>query len=133
MPTSSVFFTNLITFINRIIIANKNWFFENILTTLYNHSGILFVNFIESWISKIDYLVSRESMKINLISLYTVIPHFSHDMLVKYFGEIGRITFGQLDQYMYLKLTNNQSRFHSPSKINNDKCTFPYGGTQALK
>lgn len=36
-------------------------------------------------------------MKINLISLYTVIPHFSHEMLVKYFGEIGRITFGQLD------------------------------------
>jgi hypothetical protein len=94
MPTSSVFFTNLITFINRIIIANKNWFFQNILTALYNHSGITFQNFVESCLDKIDYLVSRESMKINLISLYTLIPHFSHDMLLKNFEEIGRITFG---------------------------------------
>jgi hypothetical protein len=33
---------------------------------------------------------------------------------------------------MYLKLTNNSCRFHSPSKMNGDKCTFPYGGSGAL-
>ena len=34
---------------------------------------------------------------------------------------------------MYLKLTNNSCRFHSPSKMNYDKCTFPYGGTSTLQ
>ena len=31
-----------------------------------------------------------------------------------------------------MKLTNNNARFHSPSKMAND-CTFPYGGTGALQ
>lgn len=34
---------------------------------------------------------------------------------------------------MYAKLTGSSTRFHSPSQMNSDKCTFPYGGTQALK
>ena len=34
---------------------------------------------------------------------------------------------------MYLKLTNNSCRLHSPSKIAGDKCTFPYGGSLHLQ
>ena len=34
---------------------------------------------------------------------------------------------------MYLKLTNNASRFYSPSKLLKDNCTFPYGGQGMLQ
>ena len=55
-------------------------------------------------------------------------------MIAKYFKEVGRLTFTQLDKDMYLKLTNSAQRFHSPSKMNiKDKCTFPYGGSGALQ
>ena len=35
MPTSSSFFTYLITFIDRIIITDKNWFMTEILSVLH--------------------------------------------------------------------------------------------------
>ena len=46
-----------------------------------------------------------------------MLPLFSPDMLSKYFNEIAKLTLPQLDSYMYLKLTNNEGRFYSPSKI----------------
>lgn len=46
-----------------------------------------------------------------------MLPLFTPDLLQKYFHDVGRLTFSQLDSYMYLKLTNNDSRFYSPSKI----------------
>lgn len=83
-----------------------------------------------------DLITSRESLRINLIAIYTLLPTLcivSQDLLPKYFSEVGRLTFAQLDSYMYLKLTNSSCRFHSPSKMNADKCTFPYGGAGALQ
>jgi hypothetical protein len=79
-----------------------------------------------------DYITSRESQRINLIAIYTMLPKFSQDLLAKHFGDIGRLTFSELDNYLYLKQTNNVSRFHSPSKMQSE-CTFPYGGTGALQ
>lgn len=46
-----------------------------------------------------------------------MLPLFSLDMVRKYFNDIGKLTLPQLDSYMYLKLTNNEGRFYSPSKI----------------
>jgi hypothetical protein len=81
-----------------------------------------------------DQITSRESLRINLLAIYTILPTFTLELLGKYFGEIGRLTFTQLDNYMYLKLTNNSCRFHSPSKMmQKDTCTFPYGGNGLLQ
>jgi hypothetical protein len=96
----------------------------------------VFASFLQAWFKKMDLIFSRESLRINLIAIYTMLPYFpkvSVDLLHKHFGDIGRLTFGQLDSYMFLKLTNNSCRFHSPSKIDYDKCTFPYGGAGALQ
>jgi hypothetical protein len=78
-----------------------------------------------------DFITSRESLRINLIAIYTLLPKLSLDLLQKHFVDIGKHTFSELDSFMYMKLTNNNARFHSPSKMSND-CTFPYGGTGAL-
>jgi len=82
-----------------------------------HQSGVLFDQFVQAWFKKMDFITSRESLRINLIAIYTLLPHFSAEMLTKWFPEIGRHTFGQLDNYMYLKLTNSSCRFHSPSKM----------------
>ena len=133
MPTSSSFFTNLITFIDRVIITDKDWFINEILSVMHRDQNLQFAQFVHAWFSKMDFIASRESIRINLIAIYALLPHFTQDMIAVHFREIGRLTFQQLDNYMYLKLTNNSCRFHSPSQMNSDKCTFPYGGTGALQ
>lgn len=40
-----------------------------------------------------DLITSRESLNINLIAIYTLIPHFTPEMIAKYFKDIGRLTF----------------------------------------
>lgn len=67
------------------------------------------------------------------MAIYTLLPHFDIELVQQYFTDIGRLTFQQLDTYMYLKLTNNSCRFHSPSKMMKDNCTFPFGGAGALQ
>ena len=61
-----------------------------------------------------------------------MLPKFSQELVAKHFGDIGRLTFSELDSFLYLKQQNNVSRFHSPSKMQSE-CTFPYGGTGALQ
>lgn len=87
-----------------------------------------------SWFKKMDHITSRESLRINLIAIYMIVPFLQIDHVRQFFGDIGRLTFTQLDNYMYLKLTNNSCRFHSPSKmLSRDNCTFPYGGQGLLQ
>ena len=133
MPTSSSFVTSMITYLNRIIIIDKDFFMNEILTHLNKEQGMTFQQFVGSWIKKMDMITSRESLRINLIAIYMLIPHFNTDLLALFFGELGRHTFSQLDTYMYLKLTNSSCRFHSPSKVSKDNCTFPYGGSGLLQ
>ena len=81
-----------------------------------------------------DFITSRESLRINLVAIYTMLPSMSLDLVSKFFADIGRLTFTELDNFMYMKLSNNNSRFYSPSKFaNSDHCTFPYGGPGALQ
>ena len=77
MPTSSSFFTNLITFIDRVIITDKNWFLTEILAVMHRDLNLQFDQFVRSWFSKMDFIASRESIRINLIAIYTLLPHFS--------------------------------------------------------
>jgi parvulin-like peptidyl-prolyl isomerase len=76
MPTSSSFFNHQITYINRVIIADTQFFVSEILQTL-NQQGMSFPMFLESWIKKMEYITSRESLRINLIAIYTLLPHFT--------------------------------------------------------
>lgn len=127
MPCCSLLTTQLITYVNRVIVVNKDWFMQHILQELHNES-LTFEVFVSEWFKRMDFITSRESLRINLVAIYTLLPHFSVELLKQYFGEVGKLTFNQLDTFMYLKLTNNNSRFYSPSKIAKDNCVFPYGG-----
>jgi len=50
-----------------------------------------------------DFITSRESLRINLIAIYTILPFLDQQMLSKYFSDVARLTFSQLDDFMYLK------------------------------
>jgi len=113
--------------------VNKQWFMSEILSVLHKEQGLTFSHFLAAWFKKMDFITSRESLRINLIAIYTLLPVFNAEQIALFFGDIGRLTFSQLDHYMYLKLTNNSCRFHSPSKMQKDNCTFPYGGMGVLQ
>jgi hypothetical protein len=83
MQHSSSFFTNLITFIDRVIITDKNWFINEILAVLHREQNLQFAQFVQSWFNKMDFIASRESIRINLIAIYTLLPHFSQDMIAR--------------------------------------------------
>lgn len=80
-----------------------------------------------------ELTTSRESLRINVIAIYVLLPNFPHDMVAKHFTDIGNRTFSQLDNQMYMKITNSSHGFHSTTKRAEDNCTFPYGGSGALQ
>lgn len=48
-----------------------------------------------------DFITSRESLRINIVAIYTLLPKFPLDAIEKHFVDIGRLTFSDLDNYMY--------------------------------
>ena len=93
---TSFFYTNLLTYLNRIIAVDRNWFM-GLLNVVHQEQGTTFAQFVHAWVSKMDFIASRESLRINQIALYSLLPQFSHEMLVKHFSDVARLTFGQLD------------------------------------
>lgn len=66
-----------------------------------------------------EWIVSWEMTKINTIAAYNLLPNFSVDLVRSAFPEIVRITLSKLEHELYLKLTDDTARIHSPSKIAN--------------
>lgn len=66
-----------------------------------------------------DMLVSWEASRINTIAAYSLLPHFTVDLVRTAFPEIVKITLPKLEHELYLKLTDSTARIHSPSKISN--------------
>jgi hypothetical protein len=65
-----------------------------------------------------DFIISQESRRINLLAIYTLLPCFSGELVQATFSEIGRLTFTILESYLNMKALNgSDTRFSSPSKI----------------
>ncbi len=112
LSCSSQFYTQLMNLINRLAVLKRTYFLEcaNSLTV---QPGQL----LDAWFSKMEYLLSHESKRLNLIAIYALFPTFPEDFIQKNFLEIARQTFSALDHFNYLKLQNDESRFFSPSKL----------------
>ena len=118
LPSSSVFYTQAVTFVNRAIALDREFFARSILEPLCLQKGIGFGQFVEAWFSKMELIVSQEARRINLIALYSLVPYFSGDLLQRSFGEIGRMTFSILESHLHLKLVSGEAtRLCSPSKV----------------
>ena len=64
-----------------------------------------------------EHIHSQEAARINVLAAYNLLPHLPADLVKIALPEIGKYTFNMLDQYLFLKLTDNKSRFHSPSRL----------------
>ena len=117
IPCSSVFFTTLMTYINRVIIVKPAEFLSQIVQTDLRQLGYTFEQFIEGWLTKMDMIVSQEANRINCLACYNLVPHFSEQVLKAALPEISKYTFTMLEHFLFLKLTDNKSRFHSPSRL----------------
>ena len=58
MPQSSLFFTQAVTFIDRIIVVNRDFFLHQIMEPLCMQKGITFGAFVEAWFGKMEMIVS---------------------------------------------------------------------------
>ena len=52
-----------------IIITDKNWFMTEILSVLHREQNLSFAQFVQAWFSKMDFIASRESTRINLLAI----------------------------------------------------------------
>lgn len=119
MQGSNLFFSNLLTYINRIIIIKPNEFLQQIINLELRQRGYSFEHFVQGWLQKMDMLVSWEATRINVIAVFNLLVHFPAELVRTAFSEIIRTTLPKLEHELYLKLTDSTARIHSPSKISN--------------
>jgi len=123
---TSYFMMNMVTYLNRIIIIDQSYFLSCLAETQAPLS-----NYMAHWIKTSDFIVSRESQRINILAMCILLPQLPAQELQKEFSDFCRLSLHHVDQYIYLKLTNSPTLSYSPNTV--EKCVFPYGGTQAMK
>ena len=121
MPCANIFFQQLITYINRVLIIKQEDFVNGILHGELTQRGFTFTQFVEAWLTKMDLIVSWEAHRIKTLAILTLLPHLNGELIRQAFGEIARLTFDKLEHELYLKVTNNDSRFDSPTRFENPK------------
>ena len=82
------------------------------LGSLLVAKNLTLADWVFEWIKKMDLLVSQEASRINCIAIFCLLPHMPADLARTVLPEVGRLTFAILETHLYLKLTNNKSRFH---------------------
>ena len=116
LPNNSTFFTSLVTMINRVIIIDLDYFMD-ILRELFEQKGMQFESFVRSWFSKMEFLVSQESRKMNVIAMYLLLPKIPQHVMQEFFPEIVKNSITQLNSFLSIKLQGDDPRLYSPSKF----------------
>ena len=55
---SSCFITYMLTYINRLIIIDSNWFISEVLQPIFQEENMNFAQFVGQWIKKMDQITS---------------------------------------------------------------------------
>ena len=55
---SSCFITYMLTYINRLIIIDSNWFISEVLQPTFQEENMNFAQFVGQWIKKMDQITS---------------------------------------------------------------------------
>ena len=119
MPNSNVFFQELVTYLNRVMIIKPDDFVQGILQGELASRGFTLDQFLEAWLIKMEMIVQWEAHRIKTLALLIMLPYMSAELVQKYFGEIGKLLFPRLEHELYHKLTNEKSRGnYSPSRFN---------------
>ena len=118
LPGSNIFFQQLVTYINRVIIVKQGGFIEGFLTNELAKKGFTLGQFIEALLNKMDHIVSWEAHRIMTLTLLTLFPFLTVETIRSSFNEIGRLTFHRLAEDLYLKLSNEKALInYSPNRF----------------
>lgn len=100
------FYTQLITYLNRILIIKPDDFVNAILKYELQQRGFTAKQFFDAWLNKMDMIVQWEAHRIKSLALLMILPHLDGDLVQTTFDEIGKILFARLEDELYNKLTN---------------------------
>ena len=119
MPNSNVFFQELVTYLNRVMIIKPDDFVQGILQGELGQRGFTLDQFVEAWLIKMEMIVQWEAHRIKTLAVMIILPYLSAELVQKFFAEIGKLLFPRLEHELYYKLTNEKSKGnYSPSRFN---------------
>ena len=118
MPCANIFHQQLLTYINRMIIIKQQDFIVGVIQTELSQKGYSFEDFVKAWLGKMDMVVSWEAHRIKTLAILCMLPHLSSEMIQAHFVDIAKLTFEKLEHELFLRITNNDQRFSSPSRFN---------------
>jgi len=78
---SNLFFSQLLCYINRAIIVKPQDFLAQSINVDLRQRGYSFEQFVQAWLQKMDMLVSWEATRINTIAVFSLLPHFSAELV----------------------------------------------------
>ena len=81
LPNSNIFFQQLVTYINRVLIIKPDDFIVGILQTELAQRGYTLGQFVEAWLSKMDMIVQWEAHRIKTLALLVMLPHLTAELL----------------------------------------------------
>ena len=72
----------------------------------------------QALLNKMDHIVSWEAHRIMTLTLLTLLPFLSADIIKQCFTEIGRLIFHRLEEDLFLKLSNEKALItYSPNRF----------------
>ena len=101
-----------------MVIIKQQDFIVGIIQAELRQKGYSFEDFVKAWLGKMDMVVSWEAHRIKTLAILCMLPHFSSEMIQMHFVDIAKLTFEKLEHELFLRITNNDQRFSSPSRFN---------------
>jgi len=91
-PSVTAFYTQMITYLNRMIVVKPNEFLT-ILSELLAVKQISINFWVEEYFRKMEHVVSQEGQRINCLAIYNILPHLNGPLIGALLPEVGRLTF----------------------------------------
>ena len=91
---------------------------NGILISELGQKGFSLSQFMQALLNKMDHIVSWEAHRIMTLTLLTLLPFLTVEIIEICFSEIGRLTFTRLEEDLFLKLSNEKALItYSPNRF----------------
>ena len=91
---------------------------NGILIGELGQKGFSLSQFMQALLNKMDHIVSWEAHRIMTLTLLTLLPFLTVEIIEICFSEIGRLTFTRLEEDLFLKLSNEKALItYSPNRF----------------
>ena len=81
LPNSNVFFQQLVTYLNRVLVIKPDDFVNGILQTELVQRGFTMAQFVEAWLSKMEMIVQWEAHRIKSLAILVMLPYMPPELV----------------------------------------------------